>query len=331
MQRLLTLVFLLCLAIPAGTSITGCTRNPAGNYCNGEGYGLKLTQVDTIILQPQTIGISLAYGQTQQLASPSAKTCKGTAASVASYTYGTSNNQIVDISPTGNLCAGTWNRRSGGGIPDYTTCIIPNPLPSTGGLPYATAYVTASGDGVSSNAVTVYTHAQVTSVSLVLEQSSTNTTPVVGCLSQTQTAQLDAKAYYTLNGTQKLLCAPGSSSVPNCATAIGNLNYTPQTAAIATISETGLITATLPGTTYITASVAGSGSSAGYFSTCPPAKINVTLNGATSGTVTQGVTQNLVTTITDTNGFTIQGLTLDYQSTNPLDITAGSGGADEEA
>jgi len=54
MQRLLTLVFLLCLAIPAGISISGCTRNPAGNYCNGEGYGLKLTSVATVILQPQT-------------------------------------------------------------------------------------------------------------------------------------------------------------------------------------------------------------------------------------------------------------------------------------
>ena len=131
MQRLLTLVFLLCLAIPAGISISGCTRNPQGNYCNGEGFGLKLTAVATVILQPQTTGISLAYGQTQQLASPQAKTCKGVAASVGTYTYGTTNNQIVDVSPTGNLCAGNWNRRSGGGIPDFTICIKPNPLPST--------------------------------------------------------------------------------------------------------------------------------------------------------------------------------------------------------
>jgi hypothetical protein len=57
--------------------------------------------------------------------------------------------------------------------------------------------------------------------------------------------------------------------------------------------------------------------------------IAVTLNGNPTGpvTVTQGVTQNLTTTITDTNGNTITGLTLDYQSTNPLDITAGAGGA----
>ena len=327
MQRLLTLVFLLCLAIPAGVSITGCTRNPAGNYCNGEGFGLKLTSVASILLQPQTTGISLAYGQTQQIASPVAKTCKGNTASVASYTYGTTNNRIVDVSPTGNICAGTWNRNSGGGIQDFTTCIIPNPLPTTNGLPYMTAGITATGQGVTSNQVTVYTHAQVTSVSLVLENSSTDTTPKAGCLSQTQTAQLDSQAFYSVNGNQTLLCGPNSPSVPSCSTAIGNLTYTSQNTSIATINETGVITAVLPGTTYITASVAGSGSSAGYFSTCPPANINVTLNGGTNGTVTQGVTQNMVTTITDTKGNTIQGLTLAYQSTNPLDISVSSTGA----
>ena len=74
--------------------------------------------------------------------------------------------------------------------------------------------------------------------------------------------------------------------------------------------------------------MAGSGSSAGYLSTCSPKSIAVTLaNGATSGTVTQGVQQNLTTTVIDTAGNPITGLTLDYQSTNPLDITAGAGGA----
>jgi hypothetical protein len=326
MQRLLTLVFLLCLAIPAGISISGCSRNPAGAYCNGSGYGLKLTDVASIDLEPRTTGVSLSFGQTQQLASPTAKTCKGNTASVSTYTYGTTNNQLVDISPTGNLCAGTWNRRSGGGIPDYTICNFPSPLPSTNNLPYAQAYVTATANSVTSNQVEVYVHAQVTAISLVLEQVGT-TTPFTGCLSQTQTAQLDSQAFYSSNSQQTLLCEPNSSKYPSCSTAIGNLAYTAQTPTIASIDQFGVITADLPGTTYITASVAGSGSSAGYFSTCPPASINVTLNGQTSGTVTQGVTQNLTTSIIDTKGATIQGLTLDYQSTNPLDISAGASGA----
>jgi hypothetical protein len=98
--------------------------------------------------------------------------------------------------------------------------------------------------------------------------------------------------------------------------------------ATSTTSSQVTITAGLPGTTTITASVAGSGSSAGYFSTCPPKSISVTLaNGDTAGTITEGVTQNLVTTVTDTQGNSISGLTLDYQSTDPIDISASSGGA----
>jgi trimeric autotransporter adhesin len=331
MRRLLTLVFLLCLAIPAGISFSGCTRNPAGNYCNGEGFGLKLTDVASIDLEPRTTGYSLFFGQTQQLSAPQAKSCKGNNLSVTSWTYGTTNNQLVDISPTGVLCAGTWNRRTGGGIADYTICQLPSPLPSTNNLPYASANVYASANGITSNLVVVYTHAQVTSLSLVLENSSTDPTPFLGCLSQTFTAQLDAQAYYNVAGSQALLCSPtppvGQSNIPNCSTAIGNLTYTSQNSTIATINQTGVITAVQPGTTYITASVAGSGSSAGYFSTCPPASISLNLNGATSGTVTQGVTQNLTTTVIDTKGNTIQGLTLNYQSTNPLMISAGSNGA----
>ena len=327
MQRLLTLVFLLGLAIPAGISISGCTRNPAGNYCNGLGFGLKLTDVATIDLEPRTTGVSLAFGQTQQITAPRALTCKGTPASVASFTYGTSNNQLLDISPTGQMCGGTWNRRSGGGIPDYTICNPPSPIPSTGGYPYQTAFITATANAVTSNTVEIFVHAPVTSASLVLEKSATDTTPINGCLSQTQTAQLDIKAFYAANGIQTLLCEPGSSTVPSCAAAVGDVTYSPSTASISTIDQNGVITAVAPGTTYITVSVAGTASTAGYFSTCPPKSISVSLNGATTGTVTQGATQNLVTTILDTNNNPIQGLTLDYQSTNPLDISVASVGA----
>ena len=182
MRRFLTLIFMLCLAIPAGISISGCTRNPAGNYCYGLAYGLKNTDVASITLQPQTTGISLAFGQTQQIQSPTALTCTGATASVNAnqYTYGTTNNKLVDISPSGSICAGTWNRNTGGGIADYTYCNFPNPLPATDGLPYSVAYITASADSVTSNPVQVFVHAQVSSVSLVGPQQ---------CLSQTQIGQ----------------------------------------------------------------------------------------------------------------------------------------------
>jgi hypothetical protein len=353
MRRLLTLVSLLCMAIPAGISVSGCTRNPAANYCNGLGYGLRVTDVASIQLQPQTTGISLAFGQEQQVAGPTAKTCKGASANVTNYTYGTTNNQLVDISPTGNLCAGTWNRNTGGGIANYTYCNYPKPLPNTSGVPFGTAFITASANGVTSNPVEVYIHPQVTTVALAGPPA---------CISQGQLfvdssgnpEPLDAQACYSgsSQGTlgSVLLCAPSSvikaagknpdllacplpkgvalSQIPTCPNSIGALSFTVGTAAIASINNVNNeITAEQPGTTVITASVAGSGSAAGYFSTCPPKSIAVTLaNGSTSGIVTQGVQQNLVTTVTDTHDNPITGLTLDYQSTNPLDTLAGSGG-----
>jgi hypothetical protein len=345
MRRFLTLVCLLCLAIPAGISISGCTRNPGASYCNGLGYGMKIGDVASLTLQPVTTGISMAYGQTRQISTPSAITCKGQQAAVSTFTYGTTNNQLVDISPVGGICAGTWNRNSGGGIADYTICNPPSPLPSTGGLPYGIAYVTASAQSVTSNPVEVYVHAMVTSVSLV-------TTPTSGssqkCFSQGAQATLDAQACYFSNGTQYEFCAPSSvtsnyactgglppgvTSVPNCTAAIGALSYmvgNPLVANVVTNTSTNLVTITAqqPGTTAITASVAGFGSSAGFFSTCPPASISVTLaNGSTAGTITQGVTQNLTTTITDTYGNPLTGISLTYQSTDPIDISASNGGA----
>ncbi len=339
MRRYLTLVFILFLAIPAGISVSGCYRNPSGNFCNGLGYGLKDTDVYAIDLEPKTTGVSMAFGQTRQVNAPTATTCQGTNASVSAYTYATTNNQLLDFSPTGNMCAGTWNRNSGGGIPDFTICSPPSPLPHTGALPYSTVYISASANSVTSNPVEVYVHAQVSSVALALTGGGSGSQQ---CYSQGVSTQLDAEACYASNGTQYEFCAPstvtnytcpgglapGVSSVPSCSNSIGALTYSVSTAAIAQINAaTNVITAAQPGTTAITASVAGSAASAGFFSTCPPKSISVTLNGTTNTTVTQGVTQNLTTTVIDTNGQPITGLTLDYQSTNQLDITVGGAGA----
>ncbi len=339
MRRFLTIVCLLGLAIPAGITLEGCTRNPGANYCNGLGYGLKNTDVAAMVLQPQNAGLSLSYGQTSQAQTPTATTCKGDAASIGGRDifYGTSNNQIADISPSGALCGGTWNRNTGGGIADYTYCNPPNPLPSTNGLPYAVAYITATAGSVSSNPVAVYVHAAVTSVNLIGPQQ---------CLSQTKTAQLDAEACYAVNGVQYELCAPASvvssgkyacpggrapgvSKISACNSSIGTLNFSVSNSTVASIDyTTNVITALQPGTTAISASIAQSASSAGYFSTCPPVSISMALpNGTTTGQIAAGTPQNLTTTAIDTNGNTITGMSLTYQSTNPMDVTASSVGA----
>jgi len=533
MRRFLTLVCLLGLALPAGISISGCIRNPQGNYCNGLGYGLKDNQIASLTLQPQTAGFSLAYGQTAQVLSPQALTCKGDTVPIPSgqVTYGISNNQLVDISPVATLCAGTWNRNTGGGIADYTYCNPPNPLPSTDGLPYSIVYLTATAASVTSNPIPVFVHAPVTAINLVTTSLSTSSSGSSSqqCYSQNQQAQLNAEACYAVTDSsgvthQYEFCAPpsvtsnfactggavpspniiasgtfiapsagangsitgslylsggsiagttgqtcdvsgfnggssgatatlqltgantvaagtaltmisggsgatapptqatlssgtatcsgtiqigqvygsagqycyltnfnnGSSGatasvsltgtntipastqltvtnggvgatapptlalmtsgtatcageaavstvltpVPSCGSSIGTLAFVSSNSTVASISPETLaspystITALQPGTTTITATIAQSAGSAGYFSACPPKSIKVSLaDGATSGVVTQGVTQNLTTTVIDTNNNPITGLSLTYQSTNPVEVTAGGGGA----
>jgi hypothetical protein len=538
MRRFLTLISLLCLAIPAGVSISGCSRDPGYDYCNGLGYGMKTSDVASITLQPATTGISMAFGQTRNITTPAAINCKGASVTVSTYYFGTSNNQLVDISPNGNMCAGTWNRNSGGGIGSYTICNPPDPVPSTGGLPYSVVYITASAQSIVSNPVPVFVHIPATSVSLITTPSSG--TAGQQCYSQGTSAVLDAQVCYAGAGNQQyLLCAPSSvtsansacpmpptvtpniiangtftaapastgnlvaaaytsggsvtgsagqtcvvnnfnnspgatalvyltgtnaiatgtalsltaegsgatqpsttatlssgsatcsgsavitsslgpisgsagqscnltlfnngsagatatvaltgantiapgaplvitsggtgatappttaqltsgtaacsgtasvattlTPIPSCSAAVGVLSYSVNNAPIAainsnTITNQAIISAQLPGTTAITASLSTSGSSAGFFSTCPPKAISLTLaNGEKVGTITQGVTQNLVTSVHDTNlalcpvtstnptgGCPITGLSLTYQSTDTVDISVSSSGA----
>src|ERR1700744_2229936 len=125
MQRFLTFVVLILLTVPVGLSLQG-GANKNADYCNGAGYGYTNSQPISISLQPQTTGLSVGFSQTSQLQAPSAQNCKGTSASAGTYTYGTTDMTIADVSPTGAVCGGTWNRLTAGGVPPFTTCLPTN-------------------------------------------------------------------------------------------------------------------------------------------------------------------------------------------------------------
>jgi hypothetical protein len=186
--------------------------------------------------------------------------------------------------------------------------------------------------------VAVYSHPPITSLQLV---GPTNTSGAPICLSQGQTSQLDAKAYCTSTGTtgscpsttvaaggQVLLCEPGSATIPECSNSIGHLTYAATSAGIVTIDQNGVATAQAPGSTLITGTIAQTSSNAGYFFTCPPAKIalSVASTGATSASVTLNTPLALTATVTDTNNNVINGLALTYISTNPGSIAVSSTG-----
>ena len=334
MRRFVTLAVLLLFSIPFGVSISGCAKNAAPVFCNGGDSGATTGQVSSITLTPIVYGISLNFAEIGQVSTPSATDCKGASASAGNYTYGTTDMTIADVQPnTGRVCAGTWNRNSGGGIPDYTVC---NPTNKAG-----VAYISASAGGVTSNPLPIFVHPVVTSIVLGGPSSNCATDPTTACcplatvgavtappylanscLSQGATAQLVARVF-----------AGSGTNQTNISCQAGHLQYSAQGSAsaspVVSIDQNGVATANQPGSVLITANVADAASSAGFFSTCPPTSITLTAPGATTNpvVVNQNNPQALQVTAVDQNGVNLTGLGLEYVSTSPTTIPAGGNGS----
>ena len=358
MRRFVTLAVLLLFTAPFGVSISGCSKKAPTIYCSGADSGVPVGQVTTITLSPQIFGISLNFAQIGQVGSPVATDCKGTTESVSKYTYGTflangvPDMTIADVEPTnGRLCAGTWNRNTGGGIPDFTTCMPTNKS--------GTVYVIASGNGASSNPLPIYVHPVVTSVVLgplstdCINDPATNCSPAA-FTTQTTSCTVDpgtgcctvpvttAAAFASANscqsqGTTGQLAArvyENASTTPanNISCQVGHLSYVAQTPAVVTIDQNGVATAQQPGSTVITANISNAGSSAGFFSTCPPTSITLSVPGitgnasSTSVVVNPNNTQPITSVAMDKNGTILTGLSLEFESTTPTTIPAVAAG-----
>jgi hypothetical protein len=164
--RFLGLALLLFFAIPFGMSVSGCKTALAPEYCNAGDTGPVVGQVASIQLSPvlTTLGESLSYGQIGQSLTASALDCKGNSVSVRGFTFASSNMNIADINPaTGQVCAGQFNRNTGGGVADYQTCtanateppVAPAVVVTPGASPYsytapATGALSISGGTVTS-------------------------------------------------------------------------------------------------------------------------------------------------------------------------------------
>jgi trimeric autotransporter adhesin len=346
-RRYVGLAILLFFTVPFGLSVIGCGHHSAPPvYCNTNGNsGPIVGQAFTITLSPNlaVIGESLNYGQIGSSLSATTTDCKGNSVSISKYTYSTTNMTIADINPsTGSVCGGTWNRQTGSGIPDYTICTAPATTPST-----YIAYVTANAEGVTSNPIAVYVHPVVTGVQLAIPQSSstggcnandptsdccpnnTTTTPEppapgyagTACVSQNNRVQLAGKVYYGgfIDAAHNITCE------------VGHLTFAAQGSAnVVTIDSNGFATANQPGSSTVTATISNSNtaSNAGFFSTCPPASIQLNAVGHEGqSTISVGLNnaQPLTATVLDTNGNQITGISLEYNSTTPQTISASSG------
>jgi hypothetical protein len=336
MRRSVTLAVLSLFAVPVGVSLTGCHKVFAPSYCNDQTSGVQLGQLTSLTLEPKLSGISLNGGEIGRVNSPTGKDCRGNSASAGGVTFATTNINLADVNPSdGSLCGGSWNRNTGAAIPDFTVC-----TPSaTNGV----AYITASAGGVVSNAIPVFIHPIVTSIVLGSASKNCTTDPASNCvdlnipsafdsgtpvntaaaydgttcLSQGQTAQLVARTY---NGTT------------NISNQVGPLQFAALNGSVVTIDSSQSVgattaTATQPGSSTITANTSNASSSAGFFSTCPPASIVLSIPPAITAptgpvSVNQNTSQSILATIKDTNGNPITNLQLSYVSTSPITIPA---------
>jgi len=337
MRRFVTFAVLIFFAIPFGISISGCSHSVPPTYCNGQNSGVQVGQLTTLDLEPRLTGISLNQSEKGRVNSPSGKDCRGNSASTSNVVYASTNIYLADVEPsTGSLCAGTWNRNTGGGIADFTVCTAS----ATSGV----AYVTATSQGVVSNAIPVFVHPVVTSIVLGPASSNCTTDPAsncvdlsqpsgfdsgpispvtaydgTSCLSQGQTAQLVARTYQGL----------GTSPANNISNLVGPLQFSAQNASVVTVNANGVATAAQPGSSTISANISQASSTAGFFSTCPPQSIVLAVPPATTAptapiSVNQNTTQTLTATVTDTKGKQITNVQLEYVSTSPTTIPATS-------
>ena len=138
------------------------------------------------------------------------------------------------------------------------------------------------------------------------------------CVSQNTTTQLSARVY-----------AGSGSNQANISCLAGHLSYTAEGAAsttsispVVTIDQNGIATANQPGSVLVSANVSNAASSAGFFSTCPPASITLSSPGTNANpiVVNQNNPQPLVASVVDTKGVALTNLTLQFLSTSPETI-----------
>jgi hypothetical protein len=144
--------------------------------------------------------------------------------------------------------------------------------------------------------------------------SATTYTPDA-CISQGQTRQLAARVYAGTGTSQSnITCQVGQLTYGVSGTTSSSTAVSP----VLSIDNNGIATANQPGSVLISAYITNAASSAGFFSTCPPARITLSVPGQTGNgpfVINQNNTQPLVATAYDTLGNPLTGLDLNYEST----------------
>lgn len=220
----------------------------------------------------------------------------------ATVTYTSSDPVHADITEGGALCAGQWDQTQ--------TLCSPNP-PTNPQLGTFTITATANG---ATGTTTAYIHAHVDAVYLH--------PPSAACTSMGKTAGVTAYACAApASGSSCSATCPDNANLCDISSTVGGFNFGVVDSSVASIDSTGKLTAGIPGSTKLYASVSSGNTSttstAVPYTTCLVDSISLHVQGKTDTnfTVANGSSTTLQADVLDTAGASIQP-TLSYNTTS---------------
>ena len=276
----------VCLLI----GLTGCSNSAVKNTSFPVPASISITPAPNL---------SLELGANQQF---SASTLSSNKTAISEpVAYQSSNNAVVTVSAGGLACAGSWDSLSS---PQVCT-------PGQAGI----AQITATVQGVSSPPTMVYVHQHIDKILInEIPPPPPLPPPPPGCSSVSQSRYYAAKAY-----------SRGADITPT----VGVFTWQNVFANVATLSTTATnllpgqiqVTATVPGQTYLSASIGNNTSAPIYFTTCLVQSIALTVTASTASSKT------IMPTIIDSRGTTIApGTFLTWSSSESGSATVSSAG-----
>ncbi len=323
-----TFAFLALLLSCVALTLPGCGGSNAG-------------KVASITLSPSPV--SVAYGESDVRLTASAVNSSNAAVS-ASFTFASSNTAAISVSPTGQICGGTWDA-------NFFNCAKPaNSTPQS-----ATITVSVVGQ-TPTQTVQAYVHEKVDSVAVTsypgVGTAGPNCATSTNCTC-TSLANAFAVTYpLASSGSLPVLQATAFSNDPTVCNSqtppvsapcdiTGDLTATPAgtpinhslpfewassdttIAAVDTgVTTAGTVTPIGPGKANISATISGMTSPSVPFVTCPVSSITLTAtNASNSGlgplSISPGGTQNLAVAVTDANN---PPQTITYSTSNTTNL-----------
>jgi len=293
--------------------------------CGGHSRGGGVNTPATVRLSPAT-ALSLTIGTSQNFTATAQNSAGQSIA--ATFTFQSSDAGILNFSPNGTACAGTWN------APLYTVC-----TPQGTGV----VQVTATADNVSSPPTFVFVHDPVDQIQVSLVPQ---TNPPAPCTGQqnippacTPLGSAPISGCYTVNQPQTLQ-ATAYSLGRDITASVGPFNWTSGTTGVVSVvpiisnstkvaTNQATASPSTPGVTQVTASAAGSTSQPYSFETCPVQCVALQVStgsqqsGQTSFITSKGTGETLRAWAVDVQGCIVPKPALTWTSSQPASVLAG--------